>query len=591
MKSREEIMEFISCNERNGALLLSGKWGCGKTYLIRQISDELNQGDQYAVVMVSLFGVDSIGGLSRKVKENVFQTIMGFGKQDERNSWGKKAKTVASSLTAVLGEFSALAKGMNTALSINPYEFITVSSQISCRQKDGIINKELVLIFDDFERSKINKVELLGAINDYSENDGIKTILIADEDHIDGDEYKGFKEKVITRTVKLKADYANVIWMIVKNYKESVQGYHNFLEKNIDTIVLVFIESQTENIRSFKAFLMGFERIYQTWTQSGVPIHNLSDVLYAFGTMMFEYKSNNYKKHEKYGYLMADGELKNKYSDYKSECILNSLRKWIVDGEWNEKAFLDEIVQRFGITEQTPDQIFLYHNFWDLTQDIVFDGLPIALQKAYEGKLGRDELIHLLQRTFMIKEYEIEAPAEIDYQKVSAGMDLREQMMKRGEIADDSSGTFILPEVLKKMDPEAQELYRRVERLEERCEAWKNRRNFIAFIEKRNIKRHELKHHYLISFDDELLAIFFSAYKTYENGYKRELILALKDFVFTDKSVSSSEDIQVTKGNFVKLERMLCDLLNSEQDAIAKVNISETLKALIEFRAVIEDAK
>lgn len=67
--------------------------------------------------------------------------------------------------------------------------------------------------------------------------------------------------------------------------------------------------------------------------------------------------------------------------------------------------------------------------------------------------------------------------------------------------------------------------------------------------------------------------------------------MALKDFVFTDRSVSSSEDIQVTKGNFVKLERMLCDLLNSEQDAIAKVNISETLKALIEFRAVIEDAK
>ena len=43
MDARKEIMEFISRKEKNGALLLTGKWGCGKTYLIRQIGDELNK--------------------------------------------------------------------------------------------------------------------------------------------------------------------------------------------------------------------------------------------------------------------------------------------------------------------------------------------------------------------------------------------------------------------------------------------------------------------------------------------------------------------------------------------------------------------
>ena len=89
------------------------------------------------------------------------------------------------------------------------YDLVAVSSQISCRQNGSITKKELVLVFDDFERSKIDKIELLGVINDYCENDGIKTILVADEEHIDGDEYRAFKEKLISRTVKIRADYVD----------------------------------------------------------------------------------------------------------------------------------------------------------------------------------------------------------------------------------------------------------------------------------------------------------------------------------------------------------------------------------------------
>lgn len=590
MDVRKEIMEFISRKEKNGALLLTGKWGCGKTYLVRQVRDELNKGNDYAVVIVSLFGIDSVQGVDRKVKESVFKIMMGSENQDEDKPWGKKAKTVLSSMIAIMGEFSNFAKGLNTALSINPYDLVTVSSQISCRQNGSVVKKELILIFDDFERSKIDKVELLGTINDYSENDGIKTILVADEEHIDGDEYKGFKEKLISRTVKLRVDYANAIWVITKNYKESVQGYKNFLEKNIGAISSLFIESRTENFRSFKAFLMDFERIYQTWIKSGVPTDHMPGVLYSFGAVLFEYKNNSYKENEKYGYLLADGEIKKKYSDCKSEYMLNSLQKWIVAGDWNEKAFVEEITYRFGATERAPDQMFLYHEFWDLTQEVVFAGVPVALQKAYEGKLGRDALIHLLQRLFMLKKYAISTTVEIDYGKISKGIDRREAMMRSGEIIDDASGTFIRDEVLKEMDPEAREIYYRVEQLEERCEAWNNRRRFIAFIKKQNIKRHELKHLYIISFDDELLHIFFEAYNTQGNGYKRELILALKDFIYNDKSVSSNKDIQVTIANLNKLETMIQKLLDSEEDAIARVNITETLKALAEFRENLKEA-
>ena len=92
---------------------------------------------------------------------------------------------------------------------------------------------------------------------------------------------------------------------------------------------------------------------------SGIPTEHMSEVMYSFGAVLFEYKNNSYKENEKYGYLLADGEIKKKYSDCKSEYMLNSLQKWIVSGDWNEKAFVKEITYRFGATERAPDQIFL----------------------------------------------------------------------------------------------------------------------------------------------------------------------------------------------------------------------------------------
>lgn len=590
MDIREEIMEFISRKEKNGALLLTGKWGCGKTYLIRQVRDELNKEAQYAVVIVSLFGIDSIQGVARKVKESVFKIMVGSEEQNEEEAWGKKAKSVLSSMTAILGEFWGLAKGVNTALSINPYDLVTVSSQISCRQNGTTAKKELVLVFDDFERSKIDKVELLGAINDYCENDGIKTILVADEAHIEGDEYKGFKEKLISRTVKVRADFANAIWHIINNYKETAQGYKDFLGNNIGALSILFIESRTDNIRSFKSFLMDFERVYQAWVQSGIPTEHMPEVMYAFGAVLFEYKNNSYRENEKYGYLLADGEIKKKYSDCKSEYMLNSLQKWIVTGDWNEKAFVKEITARFGATEWMPDQLFLFHDFWDLTQAIIVEGVPTALKKAYEGKLGRGAMMNLLQRTSRLKKYAISAPMEIDYGRVSKGLDLREEMMKSGEITEDNSGTFILPEELNEMSPEARKLYYRIERLEDRCEAWNNRRNFIAFMQNEDVRRYDIKSLSIVSFDDELLDTFFAAYKDRGNGYKRELCLTLKELVFNDKRVSSTEDIQLTIVNLGRLETILQELLDSEQDAFARVIISETLKAFVEFRETLISA-
>ena len=43
MDIRSEILDYINRNETTGALLLTGPWGCGKSYLVKDIAREQNE--------------------------------------------------------------------------------------------------------------------------------------------------------------------------------------------------------------------------------------------------------------------------------------------------------------------------------------------------------------------------------------------------------------------------------------------------------------------------------------------------------------------------------------------------------------------
>lgn len=83
MNTVGEIRAFISQRENNGALLLTGKWGCGKTFLVNQVIEELNQGNDFIAVSISLFGVDSIELLHKEIKNKVFFS-RGFEKAQKK---------------------------------------------------------------------------------------------------------------------------------------------------------------------------------------------------------------------------------------------------------------------------------------------------------------------------------------------------------------------------------------------------------------------------------------------------------------------------------------------------------------------------
>ena len=190
MDIRTEILDYINCNETTGALLLTGPWGCGKSYLMKQIAKELNAENKAAVAVISLFGLDSISAINKRVKDEYIAFKFGVMEQNAEKVSKSLAKlvkdglAVASAASPGVPGLSAASQGLSSVLSYDIFGFIEVKNTVGRDEKE----RKFVLVFDDLERCGITRTQdLLGAINEFVENKQIKVVIIADEAKI-GDE-------------------------------------------------------------------------------------------------------------------------------------------------------------------------------------------------------------------------------------------------------------------------------------------------------------------------------------------------------------------------------------------------------------------
>ena len=385
-------------------------------YLMRQIERKLNQGPQYLMAVVSLFGIEDTNTLTKKVKEAVVYAQT-FNKA-EKSGKGHIAKGVnvvkqLSEKVAAFGELfdfgkiKKIAKSANMLLSIDVYDFLPIEKEVYCivAGEEQPVKKKLVLVFDDFERCKIGVIDLLGIINTYVEDKGIKTVIIASEDNIkDEENYKTFKEKVVERTVKLDVEYRRIQQEMIGNYKAKTSEYTEFLKTESPKLFQVFEESETRNLRTFKSCLIDFERVYELWCRLKLPTDGMGGALYVFAAYLFEVKGGNYKKLNEYdeytfNFLERTSEDKkrksppwqtiqddenSKYKRYNAQYRIQPLIRWMIEGEWDEQRIKTALRQRFSVKETAPEREVLDKAFWELSQEIIDRGLPQVLQQAYD---------------------------------------------------------------------------------------------------------------------------------------------------------------------------------------------------------------
>ena len=622
MDIKKEILAFINREEETGALLITGKWGSGKSYYIKGLAKELNDSKKEYLCVISLFGIDSVASLVKAVKECYLEANSTIFTKTARKIGKVVGKTVDSGLKAAEAAtggnvaVSAAQKGFSSVLSLGLLDFISVKNYIG----RGKSKRKFVLVFDDLERCKINMIDLLGAINEYCENRNIKTIILADESKILSNEasfkkvtwkedekekeisitaqqksaesYSEFKEKVIFQTLEFEVAYSEIIDAMISSYKESVSGYVSFLHCHTEIVKQVFRESGYNNLRSIKAILTNFERVYSAINKASVPNEYTAKILYYFCIKNFEAKPkiqqnkdsqlifNIYNEDKK-----AKENSKQLAGKYNGEGIgVISLQQWIETGKYDEEAVISELKDVYCPKQITDKNKVLHWSIFDLDYPTTVKGLTDAFNDAYDGKLDGREYVGLIDRLQYYRYYKF--PIDfVDYKKLSEGIDKYEERLKKDGIDEDDS-IFIPTDIVKRANEDTIPLLEKLEYIEHNCVTWKAKLTFVRAIQSKERRFYALDVHCLEVFDDELLAIFTKEYKEANNAQKRDMshYLLNLDFIYEvgfrnvnnqfekQKKISA---LEASIANFGKLQEEVKSQTEHETDFITKMILNE----------------
>lgn len=190
------------------AVMLTGKWGCGKTHFIKHWIEELVkkiEDDKVSTltkpIYISLFGLSSIRQLNDAITREIYPIMKSHIYQ-----LGKHALNAVSTVTLNY-DFSKLSKGLGEAT----IELDLVSLFRSESRKN---NENRIVVFDDFERCNVDLADMLGYINQFVEHSNVRVIIICYEDEIcseDKTKYNKFKEKLVGRSFQIKPDPLSAI--------------------------------------------------------------------------------------------------------------------------------------------------------------------------------------------------------------------------------------------------------------------------------------------------------------------------------------------------------------------------------------------
>lgn len=162
------ICHYLEKDLTGRALMLTGPWGTGKSYYIRNSLIPYlasSENGEHQCVVVSLFGLTNLSELSKAI---YFEARI--KKLQPKTEKGQTAifaaKTVAKGVASFFG----------IDLSKNEEEFQKLFESIDLSGR--------LLILEDVERTSISLVELLGYISNLAEQDGVKVLLVTNEEAI-----------------------------------------------------------------------------------------------------------------------------------------------------------------------------------------------------------------------------------------------------------------------------------------------------------------------------------------------------------------------------------------------------------------------
>lgn len=286
--SQQEIISGIKVyiNEcySDYAVMLNGSWGSGKTYFVKNELIPVLEEDRKAVIYISLFGIKCVDDLINVITMHVLNIYSNkrAQKRAEMNIGLKISnKQASSSVSQIPSVFVGI---INKGLKLVP-NGDNAKSFFSDIQKNTINFADYVFIFDDFERSVIDKIELLGLFDEMVEQNHAKVIIVCNEvallkkaekddenlnnkkavnnieEKILVDDYNLYKEKVVGFTIKYAADLSTVYRKILDNIVGKQSYCYDCLVEYKSEVLELFSRVGSHNLRTLIFVLKRFKEL------------------------------------------------------------------------------------------------------------------------------------------------------------------------------------------------------------------------------------------------------------------------------------------------------------------------------------------
>lgn len=342
MKINQNIEKYLDSylakDDTQYATLLTGKWGCGKTYFIKNYIKKHKE--DYKFVYISLFGLKSMD----EVNELIFSQlhpVLG----------SKPAKLVTGLFKSAVKIGIPIADV--TTIDIEPSNF-------NFFQQDNYNNS--IFVFDDLERSFISYDEILGFINNLTEHNSLKVILVANTEEINEENssiFDNFKEKVISRTFVVQNDdegFWRFYYEKYPNLKEFSNEIQEIFQKYANNNFRLLMQASDDCI-DFLKNLEGSDFFKNKDFNKNLLEHFLSySILYK--------KNNNFEK------ISEEKFVKN--AILPSGTWENIIVKNIIEVECIENHFSQLVIFQQKKEQPSWTKLWNYHN---LTKDEFYEAL------------------------------------------------------------------------------------------------------------------------------------------------------------------------------------------------------------------------
>ena len=284
----EDILRFLEKYKEDPdpqyAVLLDGKWGCGKTFFIKSWLDtfQTENEDELAPMYVSLFGVQTV--------KQINDTINGLLFPFMNSKVYKIGKTITKMVASAALRFNVDYDGDKKSDGTVDFKLDPLMDLLNDKKEE--LKGRRILIFDDLERANIGVKELYGYINRFVEHNRFKVIVVCNSTEITNKEtFNRFREKIIGRTFEIHSD----IDAAINSFANEIPTSY-FVQQHISEVKEAFKLTGYSNLRVLRQCLRDINQIFQgIHIDNGNPYQNkeLFHFLIRFVVLYSEMSTSN----------------------------------------------------------------------------------------------------------------------------------------------------------------------------------------------------------------------------------------------------------------------------------------------------------